>query len=105
MKETHVRLALAIFLAQIAGYLDGYGLFFLGVYVSFMSRNTTATGLTSGQGNFHVALPSAIAVLSFVTGGFLGNFFSKSRLRYSNSLLTMGSSKRGQRPDLSVPFG
>jgi hypothetical protein len=32
-----VQWALAILLALIAGYLDGYGVLFLGVYVSFMS--------------------------------------------------------------------
>jgi uncharacterized membrane protein YoaK (UPF0700 family) len=87
LDETRVQWALAIFLALIAGYLDGYGLLFLGVYVSFMSGNTTVTGLRSGQANFHAALPSAIAVLSFVTGSFLGHLFSQSRLRYSHRLI------------------
>src|SRR6266851_2564441 len=52
-----------------------------------MSGNTTFTGLKSGQGHFHAALPSAVAVLSFVTGSFLGNLFSQSRLRYSHRLI------------------
>ena len=82
-----VQWALAILLALIAGYLDGYGLLFLGVYVSFMSGNTTVAGLRSGQDNFHAALPSAIAVLSFVTGSFLGNLLRQSRLRYSHRLI------------------
>jgi len=85
--ETRVEWALAIFLALIAGYLDGYGLLVLGAYVSFMSGNTTFTGLKSGQGNFQAALPSAIAVLSFVTGSFLGNLFTQSRLRHSHRLI------------------
>ena len=71
--DTRVKWALAVFLALVAGYLDGYGLLVLGTYVSFMSGNTTLAGLKSGQGNFQAALPSAIAVLSFVTGSFLGN--------------------------------
>jgi uncharacterized membrane protein YoaK (UPF0700 family) len=85
--ETRVELASAIFLALIAGYLDGYGLLFLGTYVSFMSGNTTFTGLKSGQGNFQAALPSAIAIVFFVTGSFLGNLFTQSRLRYSHRLI------------------
>src|SRR5271167_614412 len=85
--ETRVEWALAIFLALIAGYLDGYGLLVLGTYVSFMSGNTTITGLKSGQGNFQAALPSAIAIVSFVTGSFLGNLLSQSRLRYSHRLI------------------
>jgi len=87
LEETRVKWALAIFLALIAGYLDGYGLFVLGTYVSFMSGNTTFAGLMSGQDNLHAALPSAIAVLSFVTGSFLGNFLSQSRLRCSHRLI------------------
>src|SRR5271168_5436811 len=85
--DTRVQWTLAIFLALIAGYLDGYGLLVLGVYVSFMSGNTTFAGLKSGQGNFQAALPPAIAVLSFVTGSFLGNLFSQSRLRHSHRLI------------------
>jgi len=86
-ENTRVKWALAVFLALVAGYLDGYGLLVLGTYVSFMSGNTTFAGLKSGQGNFQAALPSAIAVLSFVTGSFLGNLFSQSRLRYSHRLI------------------
>jgi len=85
--DTRVKWALAVFLAVVAGYLDGYGLLVLGTYVSFMSGNTTFAGLKSGQGNFQAALPSAIAVLSFVTGSFLGNLFSQSRLRHSHRLI------------------
>jgi uncharacterized membrane protein YoaK (UPF0700 family) len=85
--ETRVQWILAIFLALIAGYLDGYGLLFLGVYVSFMSGNTTVAGLRTGQASFHAVLPSAIAVLSFVTGSFLGNLVSQSKLRYSHRLI------------------
>ncbi|HEY6766662.1 MAG TPA: YoaK family protein [Candidatus Sulfotelmatobacter sp.] len=78
--------ATAVFLALIAGYLDGYGLLFLKTYVSFMSGNTTFTGLKSGQGNFQAALPSAIAIVFFIGGSFLGNLFTQSRLRYSHRL-------------------
>ena len=78
--------ATAVFLALIAGYLDGYGLLFLKTYVSFMSGNTTFTGLKSGQGNFQAALPSAIAIVFFIGGSFLGNLFTQSRLRCSHRL-------------------
>ena len=87
LDEPRVKWALAVSLALVAGYLDGYGLLVLGTYVSFMSGNTTFAGLKSGQGNLLAALPSAIAVLSFVTGSFFGNLFSQSRLRYSHRLI------------------
>jgi len=85
--ETQVQWAVAIFLALIAGYVDGYGLLFLGVYVSFMSGNTTFTGLRSGQQDFHAALAPAIAIVFFATGSFLGNLLTQSRLRYSHRLI------------------
>jgi uncharacterized membrane protein YoaK (UPF0700 family) len=85
--ETRVEWALAIFLALIAGYLDGYGLLVLGTYVSFMSGNTTFAGLKSGQGSFQAALPSAIAIVFFVAGGFMGNLLAQSRLRYSHRII------------------
>jgi uncharacterized membrane protein YoaK (UPF0700 family) len=85
--DTRVKWALAVFLALFAGYLDGYGLLVLGTYVSFMSGNMTFAGLKSGQGNFQAALPSAMAVLSFVTGSFLGSLFSQSGLRHSHRLI------------------
>jgi uncharacterized membrane protein YoaK (UPF0700 family) len=85
--KTRAEWAVAVFLALIAGYLDGYGLLFLGTYVSFMSGNTTFTGLKSGQRNFQAALPSAVAVLCFVIGSFLGNLFTQSRLRHSHRLI------------------
>lgn len=85
--DTRVKWALAVFLATVAGYLDGYGLRVLGTYVSFMSGNTTLAGLKSGQGNFQSALPSAIAIVFFVTGSLLGNLFTQSRLRYSHRLI------------------
>src|SRR5258708_9072657 len=87
LEREYQQTMLAICRTMSAGYLDGYGLLVLGTYVSFMSGNTTITGLRSGQHNFHAALPSAIAVLSFVTGSFVGNLVSQSRLRYSHRLI------------------
>lgn len=69
--QTRAEWAVAILLAMIAGYLDGYGLLFLGTYVSLMSENTTR----SGQGDFHAAFSSAVAILFFVTGSFWEIYF------------------------------
>jgi uncharacterized membrane protein YoaK (UPF0700 family) len=85
--QTSVQWALAPLLAVIAGYLDGYGLLFLKTFVSFMSGNTTITGLSSGQGHFHAALPTAIAIVFFVSGSFLGNLLIQSRVRQPHRLV------------------
>ena len=68
--QTRAEWAVGILLAMIAGYLDGYGRLFLGPFVSFMSGNTTSTGLRSGQGDFHAAFPSAVAIVFFVPAVF-----------------------------------
>jgi uncharacterized membrane protein YoaK (UPF0700 family) len=78
---------LAICLALIAGYVDAYGLIALGVYVSFMSGNTTQTGSLIGQGNVAAALPSALAIVFFLFGSFAGTWLTHSRRRHSRRLL------------------
>ena len=85
--DTRVQWRAAILLATIAGYLDGYGLLFLKTYVSFMSGNTTSTGLNTGQGHFHTVWPPAIAIAFFVIGSFSGNLLSQSRLRHSHRII------------------
>jgi uncharacterized membrane protein YoaK (UPF0700 family) len=85
--EKRVQWLGAILLAAIAGYVDGYGLLFLKTFVSFMSGNTTTTGVTGGQGNFHAAFLSALAIISFVTGSFLGNLISQSRWRHCHRMM------------------
>ena len=65
---------LAICLALIAGYVDAYGVIALGAYVSFMSGNTTQTGLLTGQGKVVAALPSALAIVFFLAGVLAGTW-------------------------------
>lgn len=64
---------LAITLAAVAGYVDAYGLLAFNTYLSFMSGNTTQTGASIGDGSFGLAAPSALAIVAFLTGVFLGN--------------------------------
>lgn len=78
---------MAVFIAMAAGYLDGYGLLFLKTYVSFMSGNTTNTGVSTGHGDFLRALPSGLAILCFVGGSFFGNLISQSKLRHAHRLM------------------
>jgi uncharacterized membrane protein YoaK (UPF0700 family) len=78
---------LAIYLALIAGYVDAYGLRAYGIYVSFMSGNTTQAGSKTGQGRLLAALPSAIAIVFFLAGSFAGSWLAHSRLRHSRQVL------------------
>lgn len=78
---------LPICLALIAGYVDAYALLAYGVYVSFMSGNTTQTGYLFGQGKLFAALHSAVAILFFVLGAFSGTWLTNSKLRQSRQVL------------------
>ena len=74
---------LAAALALIAGFVDAYGMITYGVYVSFMSGNTTQTGYQAAEGAFGPASLSALAILFFVVGSFaatlLGQFSGTAR--------------------------
>jgi len=63
---------LATLLAMIAGFVDAYGIMSYGVFVSFMSGNTTQTGYQTAEGLFGPASASALAILFFVIGAFAG---------------------------------
>src|SRR5277367_5823176 len=73
-KRARVRNAelLAAALALIAGFIDAYGMISYGVFVSFMSGNTTQTGYQAAEGAFGPASLSALAILFFVVGSFAG---------------------------------
>src|SRR5271166_498401 len=73
---------LAHCLAFTAGYMDGYGLLVLGIYVSFVSGNTTMAGVKAGQESFLAALAPAIAIVSFVGGSLVGTLITHARVRH-----------------------
>src|SRR5271170_4633642 len=67
---------LAAALATIAGFIDAYGIITYGVFVSFMSGNTTQTGYQTAEGEFGPASASALAILFFFIGTFAGGLFA-----------------------------
>ena len=69
--------------AMIAGYVDAYGYFSLKTYVSFMSGNTTQTGFLVGQGDVAAAMPTLVAIVSFVIGVFTGTWLRHSGMHGS----------------------
>ena len=79
--KTRLQWAGAVFCALVAGYLDGYGLLFLKTYVSFMSGNTTSTGVNIGSEKFGAAENGALAVICFVAGSFFGSLLAESKAR------------------------
>jgi uncharacterized membrane protein YoaK (UPF0700 family) len=78
---------LAAALALIAGFVDAYGMITYGVYVSFMSGNTTQTGYRAAQGAFGPASLSALAIVFFVVGSFAGTLMVEFAGRYARQVL------------------
>ena len=77
---------LAAALAMIAGFIDAYGMITYGVFVSFMSGNTTQTGYQTAEGAFGPAALSALAILFFVIGSFAGTLLVQAAGRLARQL-------------------
>jgi uncharacterized membrane protein YoaK (UPF0700 family) len=71
----------AAVLAIIAGYIDSYVFLNYKVYGSFMSGNTTQTGLQTGQGKLAEAGLDLLPIPLFVAGVFVGTLLMHSRPR------------------------
>lgn len=69
----------ACILAMIAGYADAFGFFHYRAYVSFMSGNTTQSGLNLGRAAWLAAVPTLVAIASFLAGVFVGTLLAHSR--------------------------
>jgi uncharacterized membrane protein YoaK (UPF0700 family) len=83
--QTQERLAAGV--AMIAGFVDAYGVITYGIYLSFMSGNTTQTGYRIGQGNFAAAVPAALAIVFFLGGSFAGALVADSARRRARQLI------------------
>src|SRR5688572_9284512 len=71
--EDTPRLALAVALLGIAGWVDAVGyLQFGGVFVSFMSGNTTQMAVSLGGAAWSQAVTIGVVIALFVAGVFCG---------------------------------
>lgn len=67
-------IALAVSLSALAGYVDALGFLSAGnFFISFMSGNSTRTGIAVGEGRFGAALLTSGVVALFVGGVILGS--------------------------------
>jgi uncharacterized membrane protein YoaK (UPF0700 family) len=78
---------LAAGLAMIAGFVDAYGMITYGVYVSFMSGNTTQSGYQAAEGAFGAASLSALAIPFFVVGAVAGTLLVEFAGRFARRLV------------------
>lgn len=72
---------LAAVLALISGYIDAYAFVNYKVFASFMSGNTTQTGLNAGEGHVVVSGHNLLPIPAFVVGVFAGTLLLQSGLR------------------------
>lgn len=65
---------MALFLSGFSGFIDILGLFGIGgMFLSFMSGNSTRLAFYLAEANFIKAIPYLLLILSFVFGAFLGD--------------------------------
>jgi uncharacterized membrane protein YoaK (UPF0700 family) len=72
--------ALACALSAVAGYVDGIGFIHLGgLFVSFMSGNSTRMGVSLADGHWHDAAQALGLIALFVTGAACGSLIVLGR--------------------------
>lgn len=81
-----------LLLSALAGFVDAVGfLHFGGLFVSFMSGNTTRLGLEAAGGDVAAAVASVVALASFVLGAAAGAGLARVSARRSPLMLAEGA--------------
>jgi uncharacterized membrane protein YoaK (UPF0700 family) len=92
MLESRRNLALACALSAMAGYVDGIGYLHLGgLFVSFMSGNSTRLGVTLAEGHWQHALEALELIVLFVAGAAAGSVIVLSRISYRQPLILLAA--------------
>lgn len=83
MLRSRRNLALACALSALAGYVDGAGFLHLGgLFVSFMSGNSTRLGVSLAEGHWTNVSEAAGLILLFVVGAGIGGLIVRGEGRY-----------------------
>lgn len=82
----------AVGLAMLAGFVDALGFLELkGIFVSFMTGNSTRLAVSAVTGGIHGSIAVLGAVLgTFVTGMFLATLFVNDRERRRTAIVILG---------------
>jgi uncharacterized membrane protein YoaK (UPF0700 family) len=90
MLESRRNLLLACALSALAGYVDGIGYLHLGgLFVSFMSGNSTRMGVSLADGNWSAAAEALSLIALFVLGAACGSLIVLGRGQQSQSRLLL----------------
>jgi uncharacterized membrane protein YoaK (UPF0700 family) len=83
-------LALACALSALAGYVDGIGFLHLGgLFVSFMSGNSTRLGVALAEGRWSYAAEAVGLIAMFVTGAACGSLIVLGRHAHRQPLILL----------------
>jgi uncharacterized membrane protein YoaK (UPF0700 family) len=89
--EQRRNLALACALSALAGYVDGVGFLHLGgLFVSFMSGNSTRLGVNLAEGHWPNVLQAVGLIVLFVAGAAAGSLIVLTRAFYCQSWVLLG---------------
>src|SRR4051812_25995765 len=90
MLHSRRNLLLASALSALAGYVDGIGFLHLGgLFVSFMSGNSTRMGVSLAEGRWAEATSALGLIALFVAGAAGGSLIMQRRTPYVQSLLLL----------------
>jgi len=90
MLDSHRNLALACALSALAGYVDGIGFLHLGgLFVSFMSGNSTRMGVSLADGQWGAAANALGLIALFVIGAAFGSLIVLGRGVHRQPLLLL----------------
>ena len=88
MLQTKTHIALACLLSGLAGYVDGIGFIHLGgLFVSFMSGNSTRMGVSLADGHYPNAMEALGLVALFVGGAGIGSLIAFGKGRYRQATI------------------
>lgn len=90
MLDTKANIALACALSAVAGYVDGVGFIHLGgLFVSFMSGNSTRLGVSLADGRWAAAAEAVGLIALFVLGAGAGSLIVRGRGRYRQAIVLL----------------
>ena len=90
MLDSSRNIVLACALSALAGYVDGIGFLHLGgLFVSFMSGNSTRMGVSIADGQFRAAAEAFGLIVLFVAGAAAGSLIVLGRSRHAQSFVLL----------------
>jgi uncharacterized membrane protein YoaK (UPF0700 family) len=90
MLDSRANIALACALSALAGYVDGIGFLHLGgLFVSFMSGNSTRMGVSLAEGHWRSVAQAGGLIALFVVGAAAGSLIVLGRSTYRQCRLLL----------------